>query len=320
MATSTGVPPKPKKAPTVHLKGASRKPPRTLKSDLRKLKEKANSARSKWVEGREAAKSKEAEVRKDAAEILEPVKERVAEEKKLAGEVVEPVLKVIGSMRGVLDPKNGRTKPYVTSFLLSSALSWVAGPQLFVAAYDRIVLLSGRTLISPAHDASVLAAGQGSEWGIMNGPGRWFRDTLAMAGETNQMGSLIWAVIIGLLPMLILSIRNISTGYLSQATHVSRLGGFALRWLNRLPYLVPLVFLTGVAYPDQVTAMFGSPWVLELWLIWIAGLFCIAYYFTMWVFDRVEKRLPLGATHILLMMPLASIVTGFLLNAPDAAW
>lgn len=337
MATSTGIPPRPKKAPTVHLKGASRKEPRTLKSDLRKLKEKASTAREKWAEGRKASAEKTESVRKEAAEILAPAKEKVSEEKKLAGEVMKPVYKAIEVVKTGLSPENGKTRPYVTSFLFSSVLCWVGGPQILVALYDRAVLLTGRTLVAPARDAATLAAGEGAEWGILHGPGRWFRDTVGMAYETGRMGSLIWAAILGLMPMIILGIRNMSVNHLAQSTYQGRMSALTIRWMTRAAYLVPVLFFVGVSYPEQVTWMFGEPWTLEWWQIWVAALFCTAYYFTMWVFDRIERlhrsmaemseeekekarALGPGLFHVILVTPLASIVTGALLYAPGAAW
>ena len=82
----------------------------------------------------------------------------------------------------------------------------------------------------------------------------------------------------------------------------------------------PIGYIVGISYPGAVTAVFGSPWTLQMWQFWVAGLFCTAYYCTMWVFDRVEKGLGLGYFHVLLMTPLASIVTGAALYAPGAAW
>ena len=111
----------------------------------------------------------------------------------------------------------------------------------------------------------------------------------------------------------------------------------SIAWLTRLAYLVPIVYLVGISYPGVITSLFGSPWTLEWWQIYTMGLFCTAYYFTMWAFDRIEKmhaerktmteeerekenNFGPGIFHAILMMPLASIVTGVLLYAPGAAW
>lgn len=320
MATEVGIPPKPERAPTVHLGGQRRKPPRTLKGDLRALKGKASSAREKWSDGRKKSKGKQGAVRREAGEILAPAKEKIEEEKKLAGEVMKPVYKAVGALKKNLDPANGRTRPYVTSFLISCIVSWAIGPQFLLAIYERIKFGTSTT-----------------GWGILNGPGRWFRDTVGMAHESGQTGSLIWAAVMGLTPMAILMTRNIAAGYLASATYRGRLAEFGIRWLTRAAYLVPVVYFVGIAYPDEVTAVFGSPWVLHWWQFWVAGLFCLTYYCTSWVFDRIERlnrqwsamsdeeraksqSMGPGLFHVLLMVPLASVVTGVLLYTPGAAW
>lgn len=320
MATNAVVPPQPKQAPTVHLKGQHRKPPRTLKGDLRALKGKLSSGASKWTEGGEGAEKKKAEVRKEAKKVLAPVKDKVAEEKKLAAEVMKPVYKAIGVVKTNLDPVNGKTRPYVTSFIISSVISWAASPQILVALYERIRFGTSTT-----------------DWGILNGPGRWFRDTVGMAYESDRLGSLIWAAAFGLIPMVILFVRNIAASHLAEGTYQGALSAIGLTWLTRSAYLVPIVYIVGISYPDQVTAVFGSPWTLQMWQFWVAGLFCMAFYMTMWVFDRIERlnrerramsdeereksqSMGPGIFHALLMVPLASIITGALLYAPGAAW
>lgn len=321
MATPVKVPPKPTRAPDVHLAGSgSHKKPRTLKGDLTKLRGKASSARSKWVDGRKAANDKKEQVRKRAETILVPAKEKVSEEKKLAGEVMKPVYRAAGAIKAGLDPANGTTRPYVTSFGISAVVSWLVSPQILVAAYERIRFHTSTT-----------------DWGVLHGPGRWFRDTVGMATETGQTFGLVAAICLGLAPMFLFSVRNGVAKYLAESPYYGKAGRFAVKWLARAPYLVPSVYLTGVAYPKYVTSIFGSPWRLEMWHLYVAGLFCTAYYFTMWVFDRVERlhreRLAMsdeeraksqsmgpGLFHVLLMVPLASIVTGVLLYAPGAAW
>lgn len=303
MATKTAVPPPPNKAPTVHLKGQHRKPQRTLKGDLKTLKGKLSSTASKWTEKSGEAEKKKEKVRKEAKGILLPAKEKVAQEKKLAAEVMKPVYKAIETVKTNLDPANGKTRPYVTSFMISSVVSWAIGPQIFVAAYERMRFGTSTT-----------------DWGILNGPGRWFRDTVGMAYESGRLGSLIWAAVLGLLPMIIMFARNQAAGYLAQGTYQGRLGMFGIKWLTRSAYLIPIVYFIGISYPDEVTAVFGSPWTLQMWQVWVASLFCLTFYCTMWVFDRVEKGLGLGYVHVLLMTPLASVITGAVLYAPGAAW
>lgn len=298
MATTVKMPPKPDYEPAVPPQGRTAgKPPRTLKGDLRTLKEKASSARTKWADGREAADTKKREVREEADRILAPAREKVAEEKETASEAVKPVYRVIGAMN------SGKTRPYVTSFIFSSMVAWAASPQILVAAYERIRFHTSTT-----------------DWGLLYGPGRWFRDTLRMASETGQTGTLVWAIVLGLSPMILLGVRNMSASYLAQGSYRGRFAELGIKWLTRTAYLMPLVYLVGLSYPEYVTALFGSPWEMHWWQVWVMALFCTAYYFTMWVFDRVEKGLGLGYFHVLLMTPLASIVTGAALNAPGAAW
>lgn len=303
MAAKAAIPPKPKLAPTVHLRGQHRKPSRTLKGDLKALKGKLSSAKEKWSKGKDEADSKKKEVRKEAEKILAPAKEKVREEKKLAGEMMKPVYGAIETVKAALDPENGKTRPYVTSFLISTIVAWIAGPQILIALYERI-----------RFGTSTM------DWGILNGLGRWFRDTVGMAYETDQMGGLVWAAILGLAPMVIMFARNLTAGYLAQGTYRGRLAEAGIRWLTRAAYLIPVGFFVGVSYPDEVTWMFGSPWTFQWWQFWVAGLFCTTFYCTMWVFDRVEKGLGLGYTHVLLMTPLASVITGAALYAPGAAW
>lgn len=320
MATKAAIPPKPKQAPTVHIKGQKRRPPRTLKGDIKTLKGKLSSTKDKWSEGKDKAEEKKEKVRKEAEKILAPVKEKAAEEKKLAAEVMKPVQAAAAVIKNGLEPGNGKTRPYVTSFMISSVMSWAVGPQILIALYERIRF-------------GTSTAG----WGILNGPGRWFRDTVGMAYESGRTGSLIWAAIMGLTPMIIMFTRNQVAGYLAQSTYRGRMVGFSITWLTRSAYLVPIGFFVGVSYPDQISAVFGSPWTFEMWQFWVAGLFCMAFYMTMWVFDRIERlnrersvmsdeereksqSMGPGIFHALLMVPLASIVTGILLYAPGAAW
>lgn len=303
MATKAAIPPQPKQAPTVHLKGQRGKPQRTLKGDLKTLKGKLSSATAKWAESGERAERKKEKIRGEAKGILLPVKDKVAEEKKLAAEVMKPVYKAIETVKTNLDPANGKTRPYVTSFMISSVVSWAVGPQILVALYERIRFGTSTT-----------------DWGILNGPGRWFRDTVGMAYESGHLGALIWAAIMGLLPMILMFARNQAAGYLNQVAYRGRLSRLGIHYLTRSAYLVPIIFFVGVSYPDEVTAIFGSPWTFQMWQFWVAGLFCMAFYCTMWVFDRVEKGLGLGYIHVLLMTPLASVITGAVLYAPGAAW
>lgn len=320
MATPVKVPPKPTRDPDVHLKGGSRKSPRTLKGDVAGLKERLASTRTKWGEGRRRAEDKRRHIREDAAAILAPAKARITEEKKVASEVATPVYRVIEAVKNGLHPSNGKTRPYVTSFMFSSVLSWAIGPQIFLAAYERIRFGTETT-----------------DWGILHGPGRWFRDTMKMAHETDQMGALIWAIILGLAPMIFMGARNVAAGYVAQATYRSRLADAGIKWLTRSAWLVPILYFTGIGYPDQIAWLFGSPWTLEWWQVYVMGLFCMAYYFTMWVFDRIERlnrerqampeeertksqNMGPGLFHVILMVPLASVVTGALLNTPGAAW
>ena len=304
MAT-TEIPPKPTRDPDVHLKDGSgrRKAPRTLKGDLGKLRGKVSAAVAKVGDGRKSAEEKKGEVREQAKEVLKPVSEKVDEEKKLVGEVMKPVYRAVGAVKAGLDPANGTTRPYVTSFGISAVVSWVLSPQILVAAYERIRFHTSTT-----------------GWGILHGPGRWFRDTVGRAAETGQTFGLVAAICLGLAPMLLFSVRNGVARHLAESPYYNKAGRFAIKWLARAPYLVPAIYLTGVSYPEYITPVFGSPWRLEMWHFYVAGLFCTAYYFTMWVFDRVEKGLGLGYFHVLLMTPLASIVTGALLYAPGAAW
>jgi hypothetical protein len=199
-------------------------------------------------------------------------------------------------------------------------ISWALGPQVLVAIYERLWFHTSTT-----------------SWGVLHGPGRWFRDTVGMAAETGQMFGLIAAICLGVTPMFLFSVRNMVAKYLAESPYYGKAGRFAIRWLARAPYLVPTVYLIGVAYPQYVTPVFGSPWRLEMWHFYVAGLFCTTYYFTMWVFDRIERlrverqamsaeeqastqTMGPGMFHALLMVPLASIISGALLYTPNAAW
>jgi hypothetical protein len=315
-------PPKPTYDPDVHLKpSGTRKPPRTLKGDLKNLKGKISSSHSKWVDARKSAEGKKQNIRREAGEILAPVKQKVGSEKEIAAEVVKPVLKAVAAVRVGLSPGKGKTRPYVTSFMISVAASWAIGPQfLLAAAYERI-----------RYGTSTI------DWGLLQGPGRWFRDTLQMASETGQTVGLIAAICLGLAPMVLFSFRSAVVEHIKRSPYYGKAAELAVKWLTRLPWMVPAAFLVGVAYPDYITAWFGQPWTLGWWQIWVAGLFCAAYYCTLWVFDRMEKlylarqtmsgeelerssKMGPGLFHAVLMIPLASIISGALLNAQGAAW
>lgn len=323
MTAPVKAPPKPPHAPDVHLKAQAkqgkRKPPRTLKGDLKALAGKVSTVRDKWTSGRQEAEGKKETVRKEAKEVLAPARQKVKEEKKIAGQVVEPVIRTVALARKALDPGNSKTKPYVTSFMISLGLSWAVGPQILTATYERLRFGTSTT-----------------DWGVLHGPGRWFRDTVGMAVETGQVASLVVAICLGLAPMMLFSIRNATAENLARSSYRGRMANIGIRWAARLPYLVPLVYVTGVAYPEYVTAVFGSPWTLQWWQFWVAGLFCTAYYFTMWALDRIErfyqerqamseeernkvKSMGPGLFHAVLMIPLASIVSG-VLYTPGAAW
>lgn len=298
MATPLKVPPRPTRDPDIHLKGhGTQKPSRTLKGDVKALAGTVSAARTKWADGRRTADKRKQDVRTEAAKVLAPVKAKIAEGKKRVDGAAGPVYKTIEAVT------NGKTRPYVTSFMISSVVSWAIGPQILLAAYERIRFGTSTT-----------------DWGLLHGPGRWFRDTVGMAHETGRMGALIWAIILGLTPMIFMGVRNMAACHVAQGAYRGRLSSLAIRWLTRAAYLVPVVYFTGVAYPESVTALFGAPWVLDWWQIYVMGLFCTAYYCTMWALDRIEKGLGLGYFHVILMVPVASIVTGALRYGPDAAW
>lgn len=331
MASLTPIPPIPDRPPTAHLSNPARKPPRTLKGDLKRLREKAVEAggklaegRARWTEARARSTERKEEIRAEAETLLGPAREKVAEEKALALQVLEPLRRVLAGMHQAtkrnLDAERGRARPWSTVLGMSAVVSWVFGPQVFVALYDRAVLLAGRSLLSPGRDASVLAAGHGADWGVLHGPGRWFRDTLVMAGETGRMANLYWAAILGVVPLIILFTRNSAAAYLNQCSYKSNLGEAVLRWLTWAAYGTIPAYLVLAGHAKYTQAWFGFAVTLEQWQIGVAALFCTATYCTMWVFDRIEARKPLGYTHVLLMTPTAAIVTGALLNAPDAAW
>lgn len=305
MATPVQAPPKPTREPDVHLKGkrGAHKRPRTLKGDIRAVRGKVSAGVTKWSEGRKAGAQKRNEVRKQAKEILEPAKQKVSEEKALASEVLKPVQAALGVVREGLDTQGGTTRPAVTSFMISSAASWVVGPQILLASYERIRFHTSTT-----------------SWGVLHGPGRWFRDTVGMAYETDQMPSLVWAIVIGILPMLILNLRNVAASHVGASPYQSSFARKNVRRLSMASPLVIVLYFTGISYPGWTESWFGVTWTLAWWQFWVMCLFCTAWYCTMWVFDRIEKHLELGFFHALLMVPLASIVTGVLLYAPGAAW
>ncbi|WP_254745597.1 hypothetical protein [Streptomyces cucumeris] len=257
------------------------------------------SAHAKWTDGRKAAEGKKKTVREEAKEVLAPVKVGVEREKDLAREVMEPVYTAISEAK----TRSKKTRPYVTSFMISSVVSWVAGPQILIALYERIWYRTST-----------------ADWGILHGPGRWFRDTLAMATETNRLPELISAIVVGLLPMVIMCVRDMVTRHIASGSYLGRLSMVSVRSLTRLAYAIPVVFFLGVSYKDGLYGLFGIHWQVEWWQIWVMGLFCSAYYCTTWALERAEKGLGLGYFHVLLMTPAAAIITGAALHAPGAAW
>lgn len=307
MATTVDPPPKPDRAPDVHLRAkaqTSRKKSRTLKGDLRFLRERAASFGNRWSENRVKTEEKKTEVRKEADRILAPAREKFSTGRRPEGDITRPARPEPESAGRSTESGSRRTRPYVTSFGMSLILAWVVNPQQFLTAvYERARFHTGTT-----------------SWGIMHGPGRWFRDTLSTARETGQTAGLVGAIILGLAPMIILTIRNMSATHLAGSVGPGRAAALTVRWITRAAYLVPILFFVGISYPGIVTPLFGSPWEMHWWQLYVAGLFFTAYYFTTWVFDRMAKKLGPDYTHVLLMIPLASIISGALLDTPNALW
>jgi hypothetical protein len=300
------------------------------------------AARTKWAEGRKASESKQQEVREEARVVIDPVKEKINESKDLAGQIVVPVL---SGIQDTVDPivqasgrekAKGKSRPLVTSFGWSMILAWAVNPiMLMEAMYDR-----------------ALGSKAPRDWGLLMGPGRWFRDTIVMAWETGQKASFTWAVVIGLLPMVIGTCKNVaqsnpegalynSMRFLDRA--VGTVWGVIrwalclvlpflrgsipqksqnespVKWLTRLSYATPLFYLLGLSYPGATQWLFGVTWTLQWWQVGVMALTCFSYYGVMWALDRMEDGKGFDMTHVIIMMPLASMISGYALNGMDAA-
>lgn len=169
-------------------------------------------------------------------------------------------------------------------FLWAAGASWLIGPQTLVAAWDRIVLIFGMERYASGEEPM--------GWGLLHGPGRWFRDQVAANEENGTMLHLLACAAFGVVPLLVLAAHREWPQY--------------GKWLLGLLVGAPALYLIGVSY-------WG--WPLTWTDIYVAGLFASAWYCTVWAKSKDE-----GIFRFLLMIPLASVVSGALLYSPGAAF
>ncbi|MER6605830.1 hypothetical protein ABT282_07910 [Streptomyces sp. NPDC000927] len=201
-------------------------------------------------------------------------------------------------VKKAISPKAG----HLQCFVWASATSWVIGPQTAIAAYERI---SGHPYPS--------------DWGLLLGPGRWVRDMVKWAWESGHMPSLWMAVILGLGPMLVMSVPQ------------SILSTKSMAWIVGIGFAV---YFTG-------SAEYYHLWEkLQEWQLFLAALVALAYYCTLAVFKRrnnaraeIRELHASGASddelsqmsggadlaQVVLLIPVASICCA-VLYAPGAAF
>lgn len=210
----------------------------------------------------------EAKARKDA------LRKQVSEKTALVSARIKPVRDTVASS---LERKRW-------SFLWAMCFSWLIGIQFLVALWDRVMLIIELPqLVSGSHPMG---------FGLLHGPGRWFRDTLADHWENGGMGRLLLAAVCGIAPLLLAAAHG-------EKKKLGRLYFYGL-------LAVPTFYLIGVSY-------WG--WPLEWTDIYVACLSGTAWYCTLWAKEKEP-----GFTRMLLMVPLASVVSGALAYSPGAAF
>lgn len=228
----------------------------------------------------------EQDSRKTLRERIDGARQKVTKARGKTKEAVArtaPARKKISDAREAVDPRNITSRRW--GFLWAVVASWVLGPQFFVACWDRLTAFFGQHQMMSGPDAMAFDLG--------HGPGRWFRDVVGRHWENGQMAHLVVCAAFGIVPLLLIACANTWKKY--------------SRWFIGVAILGPAVYVTGVSY---------AGWSLTWEDIYLVTLFGSTWYCTVWV---IEKKEP-SFTRFLLMIPLASVVSGILLYSPGAVW
>lgn len=181
------------------------------------------------------------------------------------------------------------------SFLWSAAAGWVLGFQFLLALYDRII--GTFSLWNMPRGQYLLNGGQAAEWGLLDGPAKWTKETLANAWETQQTTHLVIAVAIGLLPLIADSVTQRFT-----TNHGPR------KWTLTVIYGAPLFWVSMSYY---FPFMGYKAW----WEVQLTALTALAW----WGWSMSKGR-SAGLAVFLMRIPLAALVTGALAYSPGAVF
>lgn len=198
-------------------------------------------------------------------------------------EGTEPVPGKVPQVREHIDPRNFTSIRW--SFLWATAASWAIGPQFLVALWDRTMRTFGQN--------QMMSGPEPMDFGLLNGPGRWFRDQVGHHWENGSMEYILVCAAFGIVPLILVAAAN------TWSNHARLLLGAAI--------LGPVVYMIGVSYLG---------WTLTVGDLYLVTLFALAWYCTWWF---IEKKEP-SFTRFLLMIPLASVISGALLYSPGAAF
>jgi hypothetical protein len=142
-------------------------------------------------------------------------------------------------------------------------------------------------MVNLAGQPHLMSGSQPRSFGFMHGSGRWFRDVVAAAWENGHVGTVtLWAAFGLLVP--------IAAQILPRKWKVLFVVG---------PFSI---YATGVSYAD---------WSLNWTVMGVALLSACAWY-GMWAARKRET----GFIRFLLLIPIASVVTGICLYSPGAVF
>lgn len=221
-------------------------------------------------------------VRKTLGARLSLTKEKISKVRDKAAEKTTPVRRRAADAREEVDPRNFTSRRW--GFLWATTASWLVGPQFVVAVWDRAVSLCGQEIM--------MSGPRAMGFGFLHGPGRWFRDQVALHWETGTMGHLIACAAFGIIPLVLMAASNTWSQY--------------ARWFLGAAILGPCVYVIGVSY---------AGWVMTWTDFYLVTLFGSAWYCTV----RLREMEP-GFRRFMMTIPLASVVSGALLYSPGAVW
>lgn len=180
------------------------------------------------------------------------------------------------------------------SFAWAAVAGWAVGPQTLLALYDRIALTVGSGMPRSSYLEN---GGPPTAWGFLHGPGRWTRDTTAMAWETGQTSRFLICVMIGVLPVIGARVASMLDG-----------SPTAKKWATVFVYGLPLAW---ICLPSYVSFAGYRAW----WEVYLTTLTALA-----WWGWRTAKTMEPGFLWFLLMIPACSFVTGAAMYSPGAVF